>query len=240
MRRWAAPAAFLLSTALHAGLLGFLTFVAAPAKRSETIDLELIEVSRPPPEPAPEAPEPKRSRRVALAPPPEAPPTREPPLPPPQNTPPPPSAQAREAPVRIGVSMSSTIAAGAVASPVGNTLYGRPPDQAPDPSTVQPGRADHDAPPSEWTALPEPISTEIPKSEYPEEARRLGFEGAVRLKLRVDEEGRVGEVVVVQDPGHGLGDAAARNARRFRFRPARRAGRAVATDIPFTVRFELP
>jgi hypothetical protein len=51
----------------------------------------------------------------------------------------------------------------------------------------------------------------------------------------------VAETTVLSDPGKGLGPAAARIARRwFRFRPARRGDQAVATEIPFTVRFELP
>ncbi len=48
-------------------------------------------------------------------------------------------------------------------------------------------------------------------------------------------------VTVLRDPGHGLGPAAARTARRwFRFRPARLGAEPVATEIPFTVLFELP
>ncbi len=57
----------------------------------------------------------------------------------------------------------------------------------------------------------------------------------------IDETGRVRSVAVLRDPGHGLGPAAARIARRyFRFRPARLGGEPVATEIPFTVLFELP
>jgi hypothetical protein len=45
----------------------------------------------------------------------------------------------------------------------------------------------------------------------------------------------------VQDPGFGFGDAAVRIAKRyFRFRAARVGDDPVATEIPFTVRFELP
>ena len=75
----------------------------------------------------------------------------------------------------------------------------------------------------------------------PAEAARAGVEGEVKLRLLVDETGRVRSVTVLRDPGHGLGPAAARIARRyFRFRPARLGGEPVATEIPFTVLFELP
>jgi hypothetical protein len=47
-------------------------------------------------------------------------------------------------------------------------------------------------------------------------------------------------VRVVRDPGHGFGDVAARAARAYcRFRPAQKDGAAVATEIPYTIRFEL-
>jgi hypothetical protein len=47
-------------------------------------------------------------------------------------------------------------------------------------------------------------------------------------------------VKVLKDPGHGLADAAVRNVKRYcRFRPARRNAEAVATEIPFTLHFEL-
>ncbi len=241
MGRGAAPVAFLLSGAIHAALFAVVLSVPVSARRVETIAVEIAETARPKPQPHPTEPEPTPPRKVAVAPLREAPPSREPPTPPPPNAPPPPDAPApQKAPVRIGISMSSTTEAGAMAAPVGNTVYGKMPERAPDPATVQPYRSDRYLPPAQVTTLPEPISTAIPKNEYPEEAKRIGFEGAVRLRLRVDEEGRVREAIIVEDPGHGLGETAARNAGRFRFRPARRGDQAVAVDIPFTVRFELP
>jgi hypothetical protein len=47
------------------------------------------------------------------------------------------------------------------------------------------------------------------------------------------------KVVVTDDPGQGFGPAAAKLARLYRFKPARIDGRAVATEIPFTIRFVL-
>ncbi len=47
-------------------------------------------------------------------------------------------------------------------------------------------------------------------------------------------------VRIVSDPGMGLGAAAVRVVERcYTFKPARRGDQAVATEIPFTVRFEL-
>lgn len=122
----------------------------------------------------------------------------------------------------------------------GNSLYGKVPERAPDPATIQPYRAEHYAPPAELAVLPEPIECQPPRDEYPGEARRLGFEGKVRLRLLIDEQGRVAGATVLDDPGHGLGAAAARSLpRHCRFRPGRRGGQAVATSIVYTVGYEL-
>jgi protein TonB len=239
--RWVAPAGYALSAALHAALLAaaFLGPAAPARPRGEVVAVEIEEAPRrldPPPPPPPPPP----ARRVAVALPADAALAPET-APPPPNQPPPADAPARSAPVRIGVALSSTTSAGAVAAPAGNTLYGRMPEQAPDPADVQPYRAERYAPPTQVTSLPEPLEVSVPKDEYPAEAARAGVEGEVKLRLLVDETGRVRSVTVLRDPGHGLGPAAARIARRyFRFRPARLGGEPVATEIPFTVLFELP
>ncbi len=134
--------------------------------------------------------------------------------------------------------MSSTTTANGAGAPVGGTLYGRAPARAGDPGGAS--ASPHYAPPSQVTTLPEPLGCDIPKSEYPEEARRLGIEGEVKLRLVVDEEGAVRDVKVLRDPGHGFGQVAQRCVRSYcRFRPARKDGEPVATEIPYTIRFEL-
>ena len=96
-------------------------------------------------------------------------------------------------------------------------------------------------PPTQVTVLPRPASDcALSAEDYPEEARRLGLEGVVVLLLSVDETGAIAAARVVEDPGHGFGPAAAAAIRRCRFEPARRSGEAVATDLRFKVRFELP
>ena len=117
---------------------------------------------------------------------------------------------------------------------------GQAPRVAPAPSEVKPYRAERYAPATEVTSLPVPVRVDLPRSEYPPDALREGFEGAVRLRLVVGEDGSVREAAVLSDPGRGLGAAAARVARRwFRFRPARKDGVPVATEIPFTIEFRL-
>ena len=240
--RWVAPAGYAFSAALHAALLAVALHGPGARRppRDEVVAVEIEEAPPRPEPPPPPAPVPRLARRVAVALPADAPRAPAPEAPPPPNQPPP-EAPARAAPVRIGVAMEATTSAGAVAAPVGNTLYGRMPEKAPDPSEVQPYRAERYALPTQVTSLPEPVEVSVPKHEYPSEAARAGVEGEVRLRLLVDETGRVRRATVLRDPGHGLGPAAARIARRyFRFKPALRAGEAVATEIPFTVLFELP
>ncbi len=43
---------------------------------------------------------------------------------------------------------------------------------------------------------------------YPKEAQALGIEGAVRLRVSLDEKGRVVEAKVLSGLGHGLDSAA--------------------------------
>jgi protein TonB len=75
---------------------------------------------------------------------------------------------------------------------------------------------------------------------YPEMSRRRGQEGTVMLELRVDANGRVTEVRVVESSGFSALDAAAlETLREWRFRPAQRAGLPVAGSITTAVHFRL-
>lgn len=239
-----------VSLAFHAALLGAILAVRPPADRRATpVSVEIVETRRPAPEPKPEPrEEPPRvlrpAPRVVRAPRPPVPDDAPPPPPVPDDAPPPPNAPpdpgARAGPVRLGISMSSTTTAGEYAAPTGNTLYGKAAGKGEDPEEGKPRLAGRYALPTQVTSLPEPLGCDIPKSEYPEEARRLGIEGEVALRLVVDEEGHVRDVKVMRDPGHGFGSVAQRSAKVYcRFRPAKKDGEAVATEIPYTIRFEL-
>lgn len=63
---------------------------------------------------------------------------------------------------------------------------------------------------------------------YPSEARRLGLEGWVEVRLLIDEQGRVVDVRIERSEGSELFVKAIRDvARTWRFRPARRNGTPV-------------
>lgn len=75
---------------------------------------------------------------------------------------------------------------------------------------------------------------------YPDDARRQGLEGWVKLRLKLDERGRVLETEVVEAQPPGVFDAAAVEAfSRARFEPARKQGVPVRYEGFFRVMFEL-
>jgi protein TonB len=77
------------------------------------------------------------------------------------------------------------------------------------------------------------------RPEYPREARRLGKEGTVILKLSLDASGEVGTVEILRSAGFGMEEAAREAALRSRFRPATMNGRPVACQAILPLHFQL-
>lgn len=75
--------------------------------------------------------------------------------------------------------------------------------------------------------------------EYPREARRLGKEGTVVLRISLDAAGEVAAVDVLQTPGYGLDESAREAVMRSRFRPATARGVPVACQAILPVHFKL-
>jgi periplasmic protein TonB len=80
-----------------------------------------------------------------------------------------------------------------------------------------------------------------PKADYPEAARREGWQGTVMVEVAVDEEGRPKSSRVYQSSGFAALDRAALDnvQRRCRFHPARRGETRVETSIKVPVEFRL-
>jgi len=77
------------------------------------------------------------------------------------------------------------------------------------------------------------------EENYPPDAKRLGIEGKVELKLGIDQNGRVVQVKVIARGGHGFDEAAAKAMRLARFKPAMTSdGKAVPCSISWVYRFE--
>jgi protein TonB len=246
MRRTAYAASVLLHGAIVAALV-----VELPRRFSEPEEPPGLEVilgalqapgtaavaDDPPPaiEPIPEPPAPQ----ALQAPPPVSPPAPPPPLPPmpeapavaalaelpvPPPLPPPPprpaapratpSPPVSEAPV-VRPLLSETLAA-AMAAPPGTGTEG------------------------ELTPVREVPGIRNPPPVYPEAARQRGQQGAVGVRLRIDEDGSVLRLEVIESSGHPLLDQAVIEAlRRWRFAPATQGGRPVAADFLHRTIFRL-
>ncbi|MBK9517542.1 MAG: energy transducer TonB [Anaeromyxobacter sp.] len=239
----------LAALALHGAALGWLlTRPPAPprvqARRSPTT-VKLVTRQQAPPAPPAPAPPPDVKPRARPAPAPA--PARlarplptQPPAAPPPGPPPPPR--------RFAVAMSATAPGGGVAVPVtgGPTAArgdpGLPASTPVGDNTAFARAAAGTADVTEVERAPrlvrQPSSLEL-RALYPEAARRDGLEGDVRLELLVDERGAVAEVRLLERAGNGFDEVAPRAARLIVFRPAERAGRAVAVRIPWTLKFRL-
>ncbi|HVV50328.1 MAG TPA: TonB family protein [Polyangia bacterium] len=246
MKRRVHPiAGYAISAIAHLGLFAWAWALPVRAHRSEHVDVQIVETVKPRPvEPKPPPPEPPKpaapikmhlARRVAQTPPPPT--NTPPPETPPPETPQPTTTQVTPGPVHLGISLSSTSAGGAFAAPVGNSLAGKPGPRAQAPATDDIGPVAHAAALSEQ---PAPLDTSIPDDEYPKEARDSGFEGQVVLRLLIDAKGRVRKASILKDPGHGLGAAAVKSVRHFTFSPGKLDGKPTATEIAYTVTYELP
>jgi protein TonB len=241
------------SAGAHAGLFewavrtGLAHRTVPPPK--QTLEVAVVRRAPPPPEPPPEppkAPEPPATKKVlkveASPPRPVPPPAAESPAPPPPNTEAP---KPTPAVPLAGISLSSTSSAGAFAMNVGNTAYGEVSRTAPRPEDVKPYKAERYVPPHQLPESPAFLDNVSPaemEKFYPPNARRDEVEDEVVVKLVVDDDGSVVDVKVVrwQHRDYPFDDAARRLARLYRFRPAKVDGKAVATEVTFTIRWELP
>lgn len=79
-----------------------------------------------------------------------------------------------------------------------------------------------------------------PRPGYPAVAIRRGYEGTVVLRVRVLADGSPAEVTVFRSSGHRILDKAAVKAvRRWKFVPAQRGFRTVASTVKVPIEFRL-
>lgn len=80
-----------------------------------------------------------------------------------------------------------------------------------------------------------------PQPDYPRDAQRRGLDGRVLLRIDVAADGTATNVDFVQRSGTPELDRAAMNAvRKWRFAPARRDGKPVASSVNVPIDFVLP
>lgn len=83
------------------------------------------------------------------------------------------------------------------------------------------------------------VASQLPPP-YPYSARRRGIEGAVQVRFLVDEQGQVQHLEIMNARPSGVfEESVLRSVPRWRFRPGRKDGRAVATWVETTIKFEL-
>ena len=239
---WGALAALVLHASLAVG-------VSALAHRDEerqrpfSLEVDVNEAPPPPvappslPEPRPESPAPA-PRLLVRKPAAKLPPN----LPRPNRETPPETPKVESAAPVFGVTPESVVEGeSAVAVPVGNTLMtkDRTPSKTP-PAPLPPPPEPHAFAPvaDHLVCQPAAMDNEV-KAEYPAEARRLGIEGRVLLRVAIDRQGNVRWTRVIRPAGHGLDEAAQEALARSKFRPARTCDcRVVDHIIPWTYTFQ--
>jgi protein TonB len=82
-----------------------------------------------------------------------------------------------------------------------------------------------------------PKARSVPQPEYTASARTAGVEGKVRVKVTVDQAGKVIDVVIIQGLGYGLDEAAIFAARAAQFEPATQCGKPVQATFSISMRF---
>lgn len=93
-------------------------------------------------------------------------------------------------------------------------------------------------------AVTQPVATTLevlskPPVQYTSEARQLGVQGDVVLRVTFLATGQVVVQGVIHGLGHGLDEEARRVASQIRFRPATRDGRPVDLTTNITITFQL-
>jgi protein TonB len=243
-----------VAVVVHAGVAVAIVRDAGPQRpRSRPIEVEFrrptpapvkpaaaAKQAEPRPEPARPTPRPAR-RKVALAPAPEQ-PVRAAPQPPSPDPQP-----AKPAPPAFAIAMDSpTVASSPVSAPVGGGTTVADPGRPGRPGPAVSGkRNDAEAVSAAQVKVMPEIDTDACASAvtYPPDAERNGIEGKVRLRVALDERGKVSTVRVLSGLGYGLDQAAAEALKhRCKFTPARADdGRAVPFVIEsYTFNFELP
>jgi len=108
------------------------------------------------------------------------------------------------------------------------------------PVVQQPSHYHRQAFPNIRIEKPRPLQPIDAEAVYPLGARLRGEDGAVRLKVRIGEDGRVEGLEISESSGFiALDRAAERAIRRTLFAPATRNEQSVADELTITIRFRL-
>jgi protein TonB len=101
-------------------------------------------------------------------------------------------------------------------------------------------RIDDDAPPADFVAVEkEPVVVKKVEPKYPELAMRAGLEGKVWVKIWVDKEGKVKQVVIMKSDAEIFNEPAVEAAKQFVFTPAYMNNGPVSVWVSVPFKFRL-
>jgi periplasmic protein TonB len=207
-----------------------------PTPRQTQLRFEVVEKVKPPPPPPQAEPAPARSKpqRGPSEKPKVAPPATDVPAPPPVES-------------SNGVTLAGDGSGPGFAMPLGTggALEPSPapvpaPVNVPAPATPVPARADRElVPVGDLSERPAPPALgPALERNYPPDARRRGLSGTAKVRARIDADGVVRRVSLLEESAAGFGAACSRTLNGSRWAaPKDKAGRAVATEIRYTCRF---
>jgi protein TonB len=243
----------LVATAVDAVVVNFPYRPKPPAPRIELVDIEVPKPPEPPkpppppvvkpevkPEPPPNpAPRPQKTVKQQIQ---EPPPTAEPP---PTETPPQEDTPGGDEVVTLD---EAPPGATGVAVKVGKRNTGKHIGRGGTGGGTGAGSGSGTA---EETPPPVSVATiktrAMPKgdygyfADYPQEAKQLGIEGDIRVRLIVDDKGKVKQAVLLNRLGHGLDELALSRAKQIEFDPAKDTeDKPVTSVVVWTFHMTLP
>jgi protein TonB len=117
------------------------------------------------------------------------------------------------------------------------------PDGSPEPTTATamlPATQSDDNLSGKVLKLALPLYKQNAAPLYPLKARRLGYEGIVMLKVLIDENGRVDDLMVLESSGHRVLDRAALSAvKKWLFEPGTEGGVKKKMWVKIPIHFDL-
>jgi protein TonB len=238
---WAIVSSMLLHGVAYASL-GAAEPRTSAAPHQTQLRFDVVSSPKPPePKPEPPKPPPPAKPRRAAEPPPRSEPVAAPPTPPATPEPPDPSE---------GTTLVGDARGDALSVPLGNggaldsTARSRAPAPVNAPAPTRPLPPPVPAAPrlvavSDLSSRPSPPSLAAAlERNYPADARRRGLSGAAKVRARIDPDGVVRRVSLIEESGSGFGTACSRALTGSRWAaPKDKAGRPVATEIRYTCRF---
>lgn len=84
-----------------------------------------------------------------------------------------------------------------------------------------------------------PVGIHLPVPRYPKEPREAGVEGKIHLAVAVDEKGNVSEVGTFAASDERFATSVKETVLQWKFKPARKNGKAVGVWMLMPVRFSL-